>query len=511
MTPLFPHHPKLPYAALMYGIYFVCLIGATLVATVLASGAPFLSVWVILLAMAVMAVALVWVAPPPSESAVRYFAWMFLSFVFFLVVWPRYAFFRLPGMPGLSVSRILQIVVTLGWVYLILNSSTLRQRLIERIVRFRLVFVAIAVIFIFKIGSIAMSGIPFVSIKGVLNELLTTYLPLLIALTLIRDNRDLKRLCVAVSFAGIAVILLGAYESHLGRNLFIGFLDVDSDYLFQVLRDKIRSGSYRIQSTFSHPLVYAEFLAVTLPLVCYALYGKRYRVLRVALFGAYSIGALYVIMKSGSRSGIGGFLISQVSIVSAFLFRGIAQRSDVFKSAFSLLGLMLFMVVAVIATYAVSDILIGRTESEFQSGMVRLAMWKHGLELAVNSPIFGYGQDMAALVLGFAGHGGVLTIDSYYLSVLIETGFFTLFVYVAFVSFPIVLAVRAIFRDGEAALLSTLLGGSFMAFLAIKAVLSLPHNHGLVMILYAALLISFTLTEPRRSPHATASYETRCQ
>lgn len=474
---------------------WLALVGmVSAVSTFYSQAAPFLSVWIVFIVIFPIVGAIFWLLPPPSERFVSVVAGVFVVFVFSMVVWPRYALIRVPGLPGISFSRAVQLVVLLGWFYVFLRSDEIRARLVRRVGSFWYVFVAIGVLILFKIASVFVSELPFASAKGVANELVSVYIPLLMTLSFVRDERDLRKVCQILLVAGVVVAVLGVYEARVGHNLFFGILDVDSDYLQQVLRDKIRAGAYRIQSTFSHPLTFSEFLAFSTPPIFFALFYKGFGWLRGLFYVGYSMLVVYVVVKSGSRSGLGGILVAQASVIGVVFLRGLIQRKSVFLAGFSMIGIIAGTALALIALYFISDILIGRTTSEFNSGMVRLAMWKHGLNLAMESPVWGFGQDTAAEVLGFVGSGGVLTIDSYFLSVLLESGFVSLLCFVSILIVAFALSVRALRHEGEAALLCSLLGGSVIVFGLVKAVLSLSHNHGIFMVVVGCLMIAYEIT-----------------
>jgi O-antigen ligase len=163
------------------------------------------------------------------------------------------------------------------------------------------------------------------------------------------------------------------------------------------------------------------------------------------------------------------------------------QEKDAIKVGFYGLILIFFVFLFVVAIYLVSDILIGRTTREFNSGAVRLEMWQAGLRLAAQSPIWGYGQDMAAYVLGFRGSGGVITIDSYFLSVLLESGYPGLLAFFLIIVIPIWNGTLAGLSKGENSVAALTISAALIAFFLVKAILSLTHNHGLVLILIGLL------------------------
>ena len=59
-----------------------------------------------------------------------------------------------------------------------------------------------------------------------------------------------------------------------------------------------------------------------------------------------------------------------------------------------------------------------------------------------NGPIFGFGADRAGDKVGFYSPGGQLTIDSYYLSILMDYGFLGFIVFYGLIICAIVAAIR---------------------------------------------------------------------
>jgi O-Antigen ligase len=465
----------------------------TALAVLFSGGAAFLSVWSISAIFGVLGVGLLAYLPVPSVAVQRASMFALLVFVFLAIVWPRYASIRLPGLPALSLTRISLLILLLLGVFLFSKSSAYRQRLRERVARFRVVFYALAAWLVLKVLGAFFAEVPFLSMRGVLNELISVYVPMLIALAAIESRRDIRRLLVTVLAGAVVVVLVGLYEYHVGRNVFLGLLEVDSEYLEQVLRDKVRAGSYRLQSTFAHPLTLSEFLVLTTPVAIYMAFVDGFRWLRSFLLILLMVAMAFVIVKTGSRSGIGSFAVVLGACAVMCSLRLAKVSRDGISAALYVLGAIALVVVAGVSLYLMIDLLVGRTTREFNSGQARLLMWEDGLAKAALQPLLGYGQDTAARVLGFVGSHSVLTIDSYFLSVLLDGGFPSLALFVIVLGALGVIGLRSGLSGSHPDLLSILLLTSLVAFSLIKLILSLSHNHALFMVLMAVMLAGITL------------------
>src|SRR5574343_436625 len=138
-------------------------------------GAPILSMGIIGLVFGFVGVLLLAVLPKPSENVQRYCFYSLCLFLFFLIIWPRYALLRLPGLPGLSPPRLIQLGVLLLWTYLIIKSDNFRERAIERFSVAKPFIIMLGVFVGLKFFSIFISDYPMQSAKGWMNELLSFY------------------------------------------------------------------------------------------------------------------------------------------------------------------------------------------------------------------------------------------------------------------------------------------------------------------------------------------------
>lgn len=473
--------------------FLMLVVIVSALATLLSGGAAFLSIWLITAAFGALGLGLLIFLPAPSISLQRVAVPLLMLYVATTVVWPRYATFRLPGMPALSLSRICLLLLLLLGIFVVAKTPSLRQRLSERCYQFRWVLVPLVAWLLLRILGVPFSEAPFASVRGILNEVVTVYAPMFLVVALVADRTDIHRILWTLLAATVVVLALAIYEYKLGRNLFIGILEIDSEYLEQVLRDKFRSGNYRLQSTFSHPLTLSEFLVFAAPLAIYMAFVNGFRTLRVFFLLCWLTVVVFVITKTGSRSGVGG-LAAVLSLCVVFGAVRLAKATrNAAASALYILAAVAFVMVAAIVLYFLMEFIVGRTTREFNSGMVRLAMWQEGLSKIADRPLLGYGQDTAAGVLGFVGSHGIITIDSYFLSVLLDGGVFALALYLLALAALAFIFLKAGLSRASADLLSILFFASVVGFSMIKAILSLHHNHGLFMTLAALAMVSVSL------------------
>ena len=480
---------RIAWFAALFIFVFLGIVAAVL----FSSGAAFLSSWIIVIMVGVVSLLLLAWAPSPALGVQRFLLPISSLYLFLDVVWPRYATFRPPGMPAFSISRICLATFLLIGVFVIAKSGDFRLRLCQRVKHYRIIFIFLGFLFLFKIVGIPFSDLPFSSAKGVLNELLSVYLPMVIVLGAIESRNDIRKLLYGILGGMVVVLILAVCEYMLGRNLFIGLLEVDSDYMFEVLRNKMRGGAYRLQSTLAHPLTLAEFIVLAVPMAIFLAFDKGWNWWRLCILVPVLAVAIFVVAKTGSRAGIAGVAVAMTACAVIGAAR-LARLSRVNVVGFMyLLSAVMFVFFGLLVGYFLRDIIAGKTVNEISSGMVRIEMWQVGLKKAIISPVVGYGQDMAATVLGFVLGHGTLTIDSYYLSVLLDAGFFALGAYLFVLGGFLVNALRGGLAGSTLDFLSVCIASGIFGFIMIKAVLSLGHNHVIFMILMAIMMANLSI------------------
>lgn len=427
--------------------------------------------------------------PVPQERYRNALLATFFAYLFFSIVWPRYAFFRPPGLPGLSLTRAFQAAALLMWIYLLLRSRAYRSCLRDRLVAIRGVVVGSALFLIVKVLGVLVADHPLIVLKDIANELLSVAFPFLLMLTVVSDRKQLRAILGVFFAAALVVIAIGAYEGFVGRNLFFGLLDVDSEYLRQVFYDKDRGAGHRVQSTFSNPLTLSEFLSFSFPVCAYFLLNLRRRAIGGLVLIGYAIAAMYVVKLSGSRSGLGALGLAFFGVAIFYSVRGLMVSKTIFGASMNAMAVGLCVCAAIIASMYVSDLLLGNNLREFQSGMARIEMWRKGLSEIVDSPLIGFGQGLGAIALEYRGGNTLYTIDSYFLSVLLDNGVAGLLCLIFVLSYTLYVAFSSVLRKLVENPLLPFLGLSVLLFSIVKIVLSLTHNHGLMAIVVAMVFI----------------------
>lgn len=177
-----------------------------------------------------------------------------------------------------------------------------------------------------------------------------------------------------------------------------------------------RNGLYRAESAFVTPLSFGEFEIIVIPIgLFFALYRRSS--FEKSLGWATVFGGIIGIFCSGSRGGYIGVLFSVAVFVAVWSIRkAVDNKASLAPAIVGLTGVVsfTFLIGLILFWKRAHNIVLGGGDAA-ASNQGRYAQWVAGIPLIRSNPITGH---------GFAAGGYVInsSIDSYVLSVLLETG-----------------------------------------------------------------------------------------
>lgn len=451
----------------------------------------------------------------PSEASPP-FHWLrrlLYALVLVAAIWPSYlSYHDLPG-PDVNPTRLLYWSLVALWFFWLVASSELRSLLVSRIGHFKpFVILLIAYLSWLIVASLFSEEI-YYSLHYSIKLMIGPVLLFLIALSILRDRRDVDTVFLLLVVGALIACLVGFWEAAKKGNVFYDIVPslfpqgtAAADFWAEKLAgDKSRAGAYRVMATFSHPLTFGEHLVLCLPLAVYLVGYARQRLIR--LVGLVSTPALLVgIYLSHTRSTLLAGGVVMASVVAFLGMRAMRQRKSFGISvagAFSLVTLVLGLL---LMTGLVTELVVGRNAAEAGSSMARLTMLERGSTLVMTSPVVGYGPALGAYKLGFLPGMSTLTIDNYYLSVAMETGLLGLLLFLGLLAYPITKGFFAsiAMSGGDGARISVIVA-ALLAFSVVKVALSLTENLEIVFLLIALLALSTQVdnkARPTQTPNA---------
>lgn len=420
---------------------------------------------------------------------------VWLVAVLLSVLWPRYIFFSIGG-PNVNPET-LAVLASLGLVAFWFVYSP------EFTAKFNGVLLGpsgvgtLALLWLaWRLLASMLGEYPLASSLEYLRDLAYVSAFLLIGCAVAVYDNGPKWLLRVILLAGFVAALLGLIEAFVQKNYFVQFASgrdsqAVADALKTIAFDKSRDGSYRAQSVFDHPIVFAQFIAAIIPLGTYFALYERGWIWRLLGLLVVPIGLL-AIVKSGSRAGLVSVAVCVSFIMAFFWLRGMVSKG--FKKAFAVMALPAFFFAIVLIYFVVQQLVLGRSAMEASSTSVRLKMLADGVTALYDSPIWGFGYGMAVSKAGvISGHTGVATIDSLLLSIALDAGYVGLLLFGAMIGLFSVKAVLASIRlPGADGARVGMIVAAVLALVVTFAGLSISNNMTLLWLLVAAAIPSIS-------------------
>jgi len=443
-----------------------------------------------------LALLIIWALPDVGRGPVRLLSGLFFLYLVVLILWPNYLALQLPGLPWISFRRL--VAFPFAFIFLICLSVSHRfrdelsdvLRTAKPLTYMMIAFTIVQFVTIFLSPSITSS------LNSTINHWFgTTALFFAAAWVLAQPGKAEKFINWSLATAFI-LCLIGVVEAYMQKVIWAdyipSFLQVGDEAVARILEGKLRDGRYRVTTTFSVSLSLAEYLALITPFVLHRLLRST-RVERMLVWAAFDVVLLAIIYSTQSRLGILGWIIAHAFYGCVWGFRRWSRsRSDIIGPAISLfysVGAALF-IIGMFTVPAIRNRTIGGGSSGFsdQSRIDQFAMMWPKL---FQNPI-GYGAGSSGEVLGYRSPGGLLTVDSYVITTLLDHGVIGFALYFGMLIYGGVKLTRIAFRSHDDHMnLALPIATALLVVFQVKLVLSQPDNHPFIAMLLglAAVII----------------------
>lgn len=449
--------------------------------------------------LAVILLLIIWTLPQGEYAPVGALEPFYLAFLAALALWPNYICIALPHMPWLTLARL----TGLPMVMILLVSASVSRRFRQHMHRtlmsdpigwkMLLGFLAIQAATLVLSSRVGLSANKWVVFQTNCTAIffVSVYL-FTIPGFVTRWAQMLVALCYAVCFLGLWEASISAlpWAGHIPS-----LLKVDGDLIDNVLAGASRSalGVHRVQSTATTPLGLAEFLGLAAPFGLHLAWEKGHILKRIA-GGLYLPLALYLILLADSRLGIValmGSVMAYTLIWASLMWR---RNPTSLMAPAMVMAYPAFFSVVVAATFFVSTLhaKVWGGGAQAASTESRKIQWALAWPRLFHAP-WGHGMGEASRVIGFVSPNGRGTLDSYYITILMDFGI------VGFILFY-GMFLRLAWTGGKAAVQNKLEGELTMLlplavalvnFVIIKSVFSQDANHPLIFMMLGA---TFALT-----------------
>jgi hypothetical protein len=449
------------------------------------------------LPLVVLAVLVVWSLPDTEKAPTRLLTGLFFSFFILAFVWPDYLAIALPGQPWITVRRLLAAPMALCLLSCLSVSRGFREAVKKSLAAAPLVSKLLVTFALVQLFSVALSDELGLSFQKLIVAQLYWFLPFFVGCYIFQKDGQVGRWIAIFCLILVPLCLSGLIEWRQSlvpwaRHI-PSFLAVEDESVIRILDGSARAstGTYRVQSTFTTSLGFAEYLALTAPfLIHYAVMPFR-PIVRIAALAALP-ALFFMIILTDSRLGVAGFLLASVVYIGVFAaIRWRHDRRSLFGPAVTLSSPL------ILASFLLATLFVRRLQrmvwggGEHQASTeARAEQFQRGLELLMQNPL-GYGIGRGADALNFRNGAGTLTIDTYYLLIALDYGVLGFFVYysmiigAAWVALKRLLSVKPLDRE-QLYLVPIFI--ALIIFIVIKSVFSQDANHPLVFMLMAMTL-----------------------
>ncbi|TRW15233.1 O-antigen ligase family protein [Glacieibacterium frigidum] len=432
---------------------------------------------------------ILWLLPDGGHVPDKLLATLLVVWIAANCLWPNYLSLDLPGLPWINPPRIVVFALLVISLIAYSSSSTMRAELAAGMRSIPLLNAAFWVFWTMTLLTIPLSSSPPFSLNKWINNQIFWTLMFVLAVWLCVRPGIMERIVRVLVWSAILISCLAIYEYHIQMvpwmNSIPSWLKVDESLLGRVLGSQGRAGTdlYRARSTFNVSLTFAEYLAIVYPFIIHLTITSRGWV-RKGLLIAGLLAVLAGMYLSGARSGMIGFFMSVMLYGGFAAFRHWKLKRD------SLIGVSLLAMLPVGGAIFLALSLAWRRlyvmiyggGQHAASSEARTEQWSMGIPKVLSNPV-GHGPGTSGDVLGYFSPGGLGTIDTYYLSLLLEYGFvgFAAFVLLFGGQFFWGLKMYLKAPEGEEALVgpATI---ALLNFFVIKSVLSSEFNMPLAFV-----------------------------
>lgn len=441
----------------------------------------------------------------------RSVTWLLYSFVMALAIWPDYLAFAAGGLPWITAVRLLAIPLCLIYFISLSQSSAYRGELRDSLQAAPATWKMLAVFFVLAFLSIGLSNKLAESTNKFIVAIYAWGTMFLVAAQIFGRPGRARIFAQLLWLGSLIACGIALWELRLGQVPWAGhipsFLKIEDETVATILGGKQRAalGEHRLQGKFTTPLGLAEFLALIVPFLIHFLVTGRSLFERAASFATLGL-MLFVINKTDSRLGIIGFIVAGFGYLFYWALRRWRRRPGSVFAPMLVLGYPAMMLVLLIASFFVTRLrnAVWGSGAYQASNEAREQQFSLGIDLIARHP-WGHGIGRAAETLGFTNLDGIVTIDSYFLSIGLEMGVVGFIAYYGAFLVTMWVGSRELIsasdREETAWLAPTLL--ALGNFVIIKSILSQQENHPLAFLYLGMALALITLTRRLRARSET--------
>lgn len=440
----------------------------------------------------------IWMLPEARQVPTRWLGRLGIAFMIALLCWPDYLALALPGLPWLTAIRIVTVPLALVMLFCLSGSRQFRAEMKELMTGLPIVWQGVVAFAAIALISIVFSSDIGLSVNKFVVAQLTWTLPFFVAIYVFRQPNRATQFGYFLWAIVLFVCLIAIQEWRHSVVPWAGnipsFLKIEDESVQRILSGSSRAatGIYRVQSKFTTPLGFAEFLALSAPFILHIMMRSKNVLIIVAAALTLAL-QFWCIRLTDSRLGVVGFFMTLLLYMLVWGgLRWYRDRDSLFGPA------VVIAYPITLSAFFAATLFVGRLNAMvWGTGAQQFSTESRKLQVAMGLPkIFktpwGNGIGRGAEELGFTNLAGILTIDTYYLLVALEFGILGFLIYFGMIIATIVGGGKQLIRvratDADGAMLAPLLI-ALTNFLVIKSIFSQQENHALAFVMMGAVVV----------------------
>ena len=433
--------------AVFAGVIFFCLFQGLAFAFL----APYLPMF-FAFPLVVLGGLVVWSLPDSDRAPVKWIEGCFFALFVSMVLWPNYLAIAIPGFPWLTMVRLTGFPMVFGLLVAVSQSPGFRAKMAEVLSATPWLWKALVFFVAIQFFSIFLSKQVGQSVdKFIVAQVSWTAMYFVGVYVFSKPGRVelwASLLCGMIAVLGLIAVVETRHHQVPWAHHIPSFIKINSPVVDAILAGSSRSYTdiYRTQSTFETSLDFGEYIALTVAFFYSFLFGKYRQFTKI--MALILIGVAFVSSYlTHSRSSALGCMVASMLWLLAW---GVLQWRNSRQSLFGPSVVLVYPILGVLVLAA--TLFIGRIRNVIWGGgetvsstESRVEQWRMGREILLHNPI-GHGIGRAAETLNFHQPGGLLTIDSWFLSALLEYGVVGFIVFFGMIVIAVSYAFGALWR-----------------------------------------------------------------
>lgn len=454
----------------------------------------------------VMFAAALWMAPDIDPHFDRGIKRGFFLFMAVSLIWPKYIALNVPGVPWISLERLVMFGLMAIVLLQIATSVRMRTEIADILKSQQIMMRLFLAWFVLHLLMTLVSG--FSNISRDINDHIMWHLPFLLSAWIMSQPGNSERFLKLMLIYAMVISAVVIPEVRMGQPMWTDYIPpylLAEDFYNGIIKDGAqRFGEYRAKSVYSVSLVFAEFIGMAGPFVLFAVFHAKawWRAgLGTALFALLFTAAWY----TNSRTALAVFVVS----IPAFLLMWAVRRYRVEAGNRDMIGpVVLWAYPAFAAVLAAAILFVPRIRVRVIGGSgtqasnnAREAQWDMAIPQIIKNPL-GYGSGTVGERVPYTNLGGDFTIDAYPINLLIEYGVPGFLMFAGFFITAVFVGARAyVMAENREEMIAGAAALSILSFLVSRTILSSEGGVPLAFVL-AGLIIGTHWRQQQRVPAA---------